>query len=171
MDRSRKTIKMFTENDKKTSKTVKHYSIEAKPKDRVEIVRHLISKYSKGGRVLIFTKTKMDANFLSEDLNMRNHPLHSDFDQKVRERRLQNFKSGKVKVLIATDVAARGLDVPSVELVIQISPPNNVESYIHRSGRTGRAGKEGVSCIIVNKSDHSESDIFRRIKTTSNTNF
>lgn len=66
---------------------------------------------------------------------------------------MNKFKEGEVKVLIATDVAARGLDIPNVELVIQVEPPVSTENYIHRSGRTGRAGKEGICVTMVGKNN------------------
>jgi ATP-dependent RNA helicase DDX50 len=79
---------------------------------------------------------------------MRNNAevLHGDIAQKQREVTLKRFREGKFNVLVATDVAARGLDIPNVDLVIQLDPPKEIEAYIHRSGRTARAGKEGM-CI------------------------
>lgn len=76
--------------------------------------------------------------------------LHGDIAQGQREKSLQSFREGKVRCLVATDVAARGLDIPEVDLVVQCEPPRDVESYIHRSGRTGRAGRDGV-CICFYK--------------------
>lgn len=67
--------------------------------------------------------------------------LHGDIPQLNREHNMRDFREGVKKILIATDVAARGIDIPDVDLVIQLSPPENPEPYIHRSGRTGRAGK------------------------------
>jgi ATP-dependent RNA helicase DDX21 len=81
--------------------------------------------------------------------------MHGDISQTKREKTMQRFKEGKFKCLVATDVAARGLDVPNVELVIQIEPPREVETYIHRSGRTARAGAKGI-CITfyTSKTEH-----------------
>lgn len=75
-------------------------------------------------------------------------PLHGDISQDQREVTLQGFKDKKFSVLVATDVAARGLDIPSVELVVQLRPARDVETFIHRTGRTGRAGKEGTSIVF-----------------------
>ena len=72
--------------------------------------------------------------------------LHGDIPQNQREITFKSFRDGNVRCLIATNVAARGLDIPNVDLIIQLGPPKNVDSYIHRSGRTGRAGKKGT-CI------------------------
>ena len=67
--------------------------------------------------------------------------LHGDVKQQDRERIYRDFKSGKVLQIVATNVAARGLDFPEVELVVQVEPPREIESYVHRAGRTGRAGR------------------------------
>lgn len=77
--------------------------------------------------------------------------LHGDIPQPNREETFKNFKAGIVKCLIATNVAARGLDIPSVDLIIQLQPPRKVDDYVHRAGRTGRAGKNGVCITFYNK--------------------
>ena len=74
--------------------------------------------------------------------------LHGDVPQRAREQNIHHFRRGTKRVLIATDIAARGIDIPDVELIIQLSPPENSEQYIHRSGRTGRAGKEGINITL-----------------------
>jgi superfamily II DNA/RNA helicase len=74
--------------------------------------------------------------------------LHGDVKQVDREKIYRDFKSGKITIIVATNVAARGLDFPDIQLVIQTEPPREVESFIHRSGRTGRAGKSGVNVLI-----------------------
>ena len=76
--------------------------------------------------------------------------LHGDIPQKQREITLEGFRRGTFQCLVTTDVAARGLDIPEVDLVVQCEPPKDIHSYIHRSGRTGRAGRQGV-CIIFYK--------------------
>ena len=86
------------------------------------------------------------AQFILLDAQM----IHGDIEQKTREQTLQAFRNGKVKVLVATDVAARGLDIPEIDLVIQTAPPSDIDSYIHRSGRTGRAGRSGT-CVCLYK--------------------
>jgi ATP-dependent RNA helicase DDX21 len=72
--------------------------------------------------------------------------LHGDIPQKQREVAFKSFKEGKLKCLVATNVAARGLDIPEVDLIVQLEPPKDVETYIHRAGRTGRAGRSGI-CV------------------------
>lgn len=77
--------------------------------------------------------------------------MHGDVKQCDRQRIYRDFKSGKVLRIVATNVAARGLDFPDIELVIQVEPPRQTEIYIHRAGRTGRAGKQGTSVVLVEK--------------------
>ena len=79
--------------------------------------------------------------------------LHGDVRQRDRELVYRDFKTGRVLTVVATNVAARGLDFPNIELVIQIEPPRDSESYIHRSGRTGRAGKKGVCVLMHTRKD------------------
>ena len=79
--------------------------------------------------------------------------MHGDVPQHQREVALRKFKNGQLRVLVATDVASRGLDIPNVEVVIQIQPPVDAEVYIHRSGRTARAGKDGICITLYGKKD------------------
>ena len=103
-------------------------------------------------RTIIFCNTKRMVDDLADDLQGMGYianGLHGDMKQAIRTRVIQNFKSGKLDILIATDVAARGLDVEDVEVVINFDIPQDVEYYIHRIGRTGRAGKTGVAFSLV----------------------
>jgi superfamily II DNA/RNA helicase len=104
----------------------------------------------KKSKAIVFTTTKNDAREISqlEVMQGRAEALHGDVPQRSREFVLKRFREGKTNTLVATDVASRGLDIPSVNLVIQVEPPKDPESYIHRSGRTARAGNQGV-CITL----------------------
>lgn len=105
-------------------------------------------------KVLVFTQTKHAAQRLSEILSKEGIPsdaIHGNKSQSQRERALRNFKEHRAKVLVATDVAARGLDVPSVSHVINFDQPNTYDDYVHRIGRTGRAGKRGKAWTFVAK--------------------
>jgi len=107
-------------------------------------------------KVIIFTQTKIEADELTERLNEEGFnasAIHGDFSQKKRETVLHNFRTGKLKILVATDVAARGLDIKGVDLVINYGLPRDAESYIHRIGRTGRAGREGTAISIMTPSE------------------
>ena len=103
-------------------------------------------------RVIIFTRTKSRAEILAERLNREGfsaEAIHGDRSQGQRSRALKNFKDGRVGILVATDVLARGIDVSDVDHVINFDVPMDPEDYIHRIGRTGRAGEEGFSITFV----------------------
>ncbi|MBN4046478.1 DEAD/DEAH box helicase [bacterium AH-315-P15] len=99
-------------------------------------------------RVIVFTRTKHRANSVTEFLNKRNHPaeaIHGNKSQGARQRALESFRKGDVRVLVATDIAARGIDIDDVTHVINFELPNEAESYVHRIGRTARAGATGTA--------------------------
>ncbi|HLL77438.1 MAG TPA: DEAD/DEAH box helicase, partial [Pyrinomonadaceae bacterium] len=103
-------------------------------------------------RVLVFTRTRRGADRLSHVLEARDHSvdaIHADRTQPQREAALEGFKSGRTRVLVATDIAARGIDVDSVSHVINYDVPEQPEDYVHRIGRTGRAGKTGRAITLV----------------------
>ncbi len=143
-------IDMIKNSEVKTSKTVEHLAILLGSKeDKIPAIGDMVLYY--GGahsRTIIFTDKKEEANqvMLNGQIKVESQVLHGDIPQKQREITFQSFRKGTLKCLIATNVAARGLDIPEVDLIIQLSPPTDVETYIHRSGRTGRAGKRGV-CV------------------------
>jgi len=107
------------------------------------------------GLTLVFVETKRSADMLHADLYREERiacsSIHGDRSQRDRERALWEFQTGKVTVLIATDVAARGLDIPDVAHVINYDLPNEIDSYVHRIGRTGRAGNKGFATSFVNE--------------------
>ena len=106
--------------------------------------------------VLVFTRTKRKAAWVKERLRDSNVPaeeIHGDISQSQREKTLAKYREGKFSVLIATDVAARGLDVPQISHVVNYDLPNSPEDYVHRIGRTGRAGRPGVAFSFVSQED------------------
>jgi len=103
-------------------------------------------------QVLVFTRTKHGANRLAEQLNtdgISAAAIHGNKSQGARTKALADFKSGKVRVLVATDIAARGLDIDQLPHVVNFELPNIAEDYVHRIGRTGRAGNEGEAMSLV----------------------
>ncbi|EEF41817.1 dead box ATP-dependent RNA helicase, putative [Ricinus communis] len=94
--------------------------------------------------------------------NFRCEALHGDISQSQRERTLSGFRSGSFNILVATDVAARGLDVPNVDLVIHYALPNCSETFVHRSGRTGRAGKKGTAILVYTPDQTRQVKIYER---------
>ena len=117
--------------------------------DKSELVRTLASGT---GRRILFMRTKHHAKKLAKQLTDAGIPsvdLHGNLSQVARDRNLASFASGETRVLVATDVAARGVHVDDIELVIHVDPPAEHKAYLHRSGRTARAGKEGEVVTIV----------------------
>ncbi|XP_054466285.1 nucleolar RNA helicase 2 isoform X2 [Anoplopoma fimbria] len=144
-----KHVDLIGKKTQKAATTVEHLAITCHWSQRAAVIGDVIAVYSGShGKTILFCETKKDANELSMNTSIKQsaQSLHGDIPQKQREMTLKGFRNGAFEVLVATNVAARGLDIPEVDLVIQCSPPKDVESYIHRSGRTGRAGRAGV-CI------------------------
>jgi superfamily II DNA/RNA helicase len=104
------------------------------------------------GRTMIFTRTKRGADRLAAALkaeDVRAAAIHGDLPQRIRERALDDFQQGRLPVLVATDVAARGLHIDDVDVVVHYDPPQDHKSYLHRSGRTARAGESGLVVTLV----------------------
>lgn len=149
---TRKTVDLVGDEKMKASNSVRHLLLPGHYSMRTQLVQDVISCYGSGGRIIVFTETKNDASELAGALKSGTaRALHGDIPQNQREVTLQGFRTGKFSVLVATDVAARGLDINDVQLVIQCEPPRDAETYIHRSGRTGRAGNTGVSVLFFDR--------------------
>ncbi|MBW1650467.1 MAG: DEAD/DEAH box helicase [Deltaproteobacteria bacterium] len=118
---------------------------------------------------LVFCRTKIDVDSIVTHLVHRGYDaaaIHGDFSQMQRENTLKNFKKQKINILIATDVAARGIDVMNLTHVINYSLPENPESYVHRIGRTGRAGNEGTAITFITPSEYKRLMFIQRIAKT-----
>ncbi|TDP95654.1 superfamily II DNA/RNA helicase [Leucobacter luti] len=131
---------------------------DGKIRHRVHVVQRdhkdqaLIRLAKTPGRVLIFCRTRAYAEQVADmlaDAGLNVAALHGDLSQTRRERNLAQFASGKKPVLVATDVAARGIHVDDVDLVLQADPPNDFKTYLHRAGRTGRAGRDGLVVTVI----------------------
>ncbi|MBI2354085.1 MAG: DEAD/DEAH box helicase [Deltaproteobacteria bacterium] len=128
-----------------------------------ELLRHLISD-AELTRAIIFSATKRDADDLARELSKSGHPaaaLHGDMTQMARNKTIERMRRGAIRLLVATDVAARGLDVNGVSHVINFDLPRFAEDYVHRIGRTGRAGATGIAISFVS---HSELSYLERIE-------
>ncbi|KAF0898455.1 hypothetical protein E2562_007291 [Oryza meyeriana var. granulata] len=143
----KKTVDLVGDEKLKASASVRHLALPCNRAARAQVIPDIIRCYSRGGRTIIFTETKESASELS-GLISGSRALHGDVAQAQREVILAGFRGGKFLVLVATNVAARGLDINDVQLIIQCEPPRDVEAYIHRSGRTGRAGNTGVAVML-----------------------
>ncbi|KAL7205590.1 hypothetical protein ACSBR2_018512 [Camellia fascicularis] len=144
------TIDLVGDQDEKLAEGIKMYAIPTTSTSKRTILSDLVTVYAKGGKTIVFTQTKRDADEVSMALtsSIASEALHGDISQHQRERTLNGFRQGKFTVLVATDVAARGLDIPNVDLIIHYELPNDPETFVHRSGRTGRAGKEGSTILM-----------------------
>ena len=130
--------------------TIDHRVLLIEQSDKRAIIEQLASG---NGKTLIFARTRAFAEQLADELDDAGIPavsLHGDLNQARRTRNLEKLTSGRVKVLVATDVAARGIHVDDISLVIQADPPDEYKSYLHRAGPTGRAGKQGTVVTLVN---------------------
>jgi ATP-dependent RNA helicase RhlE len=127
-----------------TAENIIQEAFIVKRSSKRQLLIKLLDRYH--GPVLIFSRTKIGAKKIARDLQRMNHraaEIHSDRSLGQRKEALNGFKSGKYKILVATDIAARGIDVTGIELVINYDLPDDTENYVHRIGRTGRAGHEG----------------------------
>ena len=132
--------------------TEQHY-IQVPEQQKLNVLTHLLETESAtGDATLIFARTKLRVAEIAEKLEARGYsaePMHGDMNQTQRERVIRRIKAGEVEIVVATDVAARGLDVERISHVINFDVPYDEEAYVHRIGRTGRAGRKGKAILFV----------------------
>ena len=134
-----------------TVPSVEQYSLEVNPNNKLEVLSRLID-VNELKLCLVFCNTKRQVDELASNLQVKGYSaeaLHGDMRQEARDKVMAQFRKGNIEILIATDVAARGIDVDNVEAVFNYDLPNDEEYYVHRIGRTGRAGKEGKAFTFV----------------------
>ena len=132
------------------------YAVKIGRGNKLWVLGRIITNMSEDGQMLIFSNTKRMVDVIVERLgkfSMRAIGIHGDMPQKKRENILSKFKSGDEKILVATDVAARGLDVDGITVVVNYDLPDDTEAFVHRIGRTGRMGKKGDAWSLVSKED------------------
>jgi len=137
------------ETETETVDTMEHRFLKVHHMDKAKVVAEL-SRHN--ARILAFTRTKAGADRLAKDLSelgVSCSPIHGDLPQNKREQSLKRFKDGTIGVLVATNVAARGLHIDGVDVVVHYDPPDDPKTYLHRSGRTARAGEEGLVVTLV----------------------
>ncbi|MDQ7089071.1 MAG: DEAD/DEAH box helicase [Methylococcales bacterium] len=151
-----------------TVNTVKQWIYPVDKKQKIALLIHLV-KVNKWEQVLVFSRTKHGANKLTrvlETAGIKAAAIHGNKSQGARTKALASFKRGDIKVLVATDIAARGLDIDQLPNVVNFDLPNVPEDYVHRIGRTGRAGSEGQAISLVSADEFKQlSDIERLIKS------
>lgn len=143
--------RITVKNKTSTASTIKQYFWPVANLNKLDALARIIESED-GDAMIVFVKTKRATEELAEQLTTRGFnavAINGDIVQKQRERVIDQLKSGRIKILIATDVAARGIDVDRITHVINYDAPNNSESYVHRIGRTGRAGRTGTAIIFI----------------------
>ncbi|MBL6937155.1 MAG: DEAD/DEAH box helicase [Alphaproteobacteria bacterium] len=138
-----------------TADRIEQRVIPVEQRKKRALLTHLLADPALS-RVIVFTRTKHVANRVAEHLEKAgvvSDAIHGNKSQNARQRALDGFKAGKVRVLVATDIAARGVDVENVSHVINFELPNDAESYVHRIGRTARAGAEGIAISFCDPSE------------------
>ena len=138
-----------------TKADIKQFFYRAHAMDKDEVVARILQSDGRG-KTVIFTKTKRQAAKVADELSDRGFnatALHGDMSQEAREKSMDSFRSGKRDILVATEVAARGIDVDDVTHVINYTVPEDEKAYLHRTGRTGRAGRTGIAVTFVDWED------------------
>ena len=162
-------LSLTVKKEEVTLENIKQYVIETTDRKKEDALCTMLDQ-NNPFLAIIFCRTKRRVDKLDMSLHQRGYnceKLHSDISQAKRERVMKQFRSADLQYLIATDVAARGLDVTGVTHVYNYDIPENVESYIHRIGRTGRAGENGTTCLFVDPKDEiTLKEIEKAIKMT-----
>lgn len=133
-----------------TAETIQQYLYYTNKPDKLSLLLHIL-KDEQMDQVLLFSRTKHGANKIVKKLQKQKiscAAIHGDRSQNQRQKALKEFKEGKIRILVATDIAARGIDIDKLQYVINYDVPNEPETYVHRIGRCGRAGEEGIALSI-----------------------
>ncbi|CAM4077220.1 DEAD/DEAH box helicase [Saccharibacillus endophyticus] len=147
----RDPVDVGIEPEQKLAKLTQHLYFVCQERDRIDTLRRVVRHYNPQ-RVIVFvnqTETIAEVEAKLNHLGLEARTLYGDSDKVTRATVLSQFRSGKFRLLVATDVAARGLDIPGLELVVHLDPAADSEHYVHRAGRTGRMGRKGLSVSIV----------------------
>jgi ATP-dependent RNA helicase RhlE len=151
---TRDPVRHEVATDGKTIEEVDHRFVAVDASDKVEALVRLLPPADEPGGSLVFVRTKRGADRLVRRLRAKGieaEAMHGDMVQRARERALERFERGRTDVLVATDVAARGLDVEHIRTVVNFDPPEDHRGYVHRVGRTGRAGRGGSGVTLVTR--------------------
>jgi ATP-dependent RNA helicase DeaD len=154
-DFQRDALRIQTQGEARQHVDIEYRALSVSPRDREHAIFNLL-RYYEARTAIVFCKTRVNVNHLFARLGNRGFQavaLSGELSQQERTHALQSLRDGRARVCIATDVAARGIDLPGLDLVIHADLPSNSETLLHRSGRTGRAGAKGVSALIVTPSE------------------
>ena len=143
------------EGKNEAAKTIHQFYIKCEADDKIEIISRIID-INEYKLVMIFCNTKLEVDYVTSSLMQRGflvEGLHGDMKQMQRDNVMNRFRNGNINILVASDVAARGIDIDDVDCVINYSVPTDEENYVHRIGRTGRANKQGLAILLVTKGE------------------
>jgi ATP-dependent RNA helicase DeaD len=143
---------------------IEHQYIVVDPIEKLDILMHFLNS-KEGERGIIFCKTKAAVNKLAKNLAINRFSsgaLHGSLTQPIRDRIMGQFREGHINILVATDLAARGIDVQEIRYVVNYHLPDTFETYVHRSGRTARAGANGISLTVLQKEETAEIPLFEK---------
>ena len=149
--------------ERRTTESVEQVYVEVLEDDKTRVLEELLRRWDTD-QVLVFRHTKRGVDRLLEALQRRKHPvaaIHGDMTQRDRERTLEKFRGGEIKILVATNLAARGLHIEDISHVVNYDLPEDAETFTHRIGRTGRAGETGVAVTFVGEWDFDEFEQLR----------
>lgn len=150
----------------KPSETIFQGSYLTYDNQKTPLINALIKDQNEYKRIIVFTSTKKKVNDIIRGLRSKDYRVEgisSDYEQSKREEIMREFRADKIRVLVGTDVISRGVDIPEVDLVINFDVPGNAEEYVHRIGRTGRAGAEGVALTLINQPDMEKFDAIEKL--------
>lgn len=152
---NKNVVHLEAEMETKGNQGIDHQYIVVEPIEKLDVLMHFLSSHE-GQRGIIFCKTKAAVNKLAKNLAINKFStgaLHGSLTQTIRDRIMDQFREGKIDILVATDLAARGLDVKDLNFVINYHLPDTYETYVHRSGRTARAGAKGLSLTVLQEEE------------------
>jgi ATP-dependent RNA helicase DeaD len=152
---SKNAISIQSEMEIIGNESIDHQYIVVEPIEKLDVLLHFLST-QKDGRGIIFCKTKAAVNKLAKNLAIRkisSGALHGSLTQGIRDRIMEQFREGYIGILVATDLVARGIDVKELAYIVNYHLPDTKEAYVHRSGRTGRAGANGLSMTIIQQEE------------------
>lgn len=152
---SKNVLSINSDNAIVGNSAIDHQYMIVEPIEKLDVLLHFLNS-QEGGRGIIFCKTKAAVNKLAKNLAIRkisSGALHGSLSQGIRDRIMEQFRAGYIDILVATDLVARGIDVKELAYVINYHLPDTYEAYVHRSGRTGRAGAKGLSMTIISQEE------------------
>ena len=170
LEMTRDAARVSVSPEKPTVEKIEQSAMLVGRKSKDALLMHLLAKHPEWTKVIVFAKMRHAADRVCKKLRKAGvecAAIHSDKTQNQRQRAIESFKSGATRVLVATDIASRGIDVPSVSCVVNLDLPLESESYVHRIGRTARAGESGKAVSFVSRDDMARlKDIERLIRKT-----